>query len=520
VARSIQTERDGDLSIGFEDYASFDGTGLAALVRRGEVSAAELLDVALERLTAIEAMINPLAVRMFDVARTRAAEALSGPFAGVPFLLKDWHHEYEGQPDTGGSRSRRRWVSTAHSTITRRWLDAGLVIFGKTTTPEFALKAVTESALYGPTRNPLDPTRSPGGSSGGAAAAVAAGLVPMAGASDGGGSIRIPASYCGLFGFRPGRGVVPEGPHQAEGWEGANSNFVLTRSVRDAAAMLDVLAGSDAGAPFAARTEAGGYGEAIRSAPRPLRIGFVTSSGLGPVHPACVDAVQETGRLLQSLGHHVEMAAPDIDDAAVARCFLALYCGQVPADVAAARARTGARTSDFEIDTRALDKLGRAMRAPEYVAARRAWNGFGRALAAFFERFDLFMLPAVAQPPPLIGELDPTKGERMAMNALVLPGLPRLAGRLGALDKLARTALARTPFTQLSNLTGTPSMSVPLHRAPVDGTMLAFGTQFVAPVGGETRLLRLAAQLEAARPWPSGQRSGQATTVSAGASAT
>ncbi len=481
------------------EYAAFDAMGLAALVARGEVSAAELLDAAVRRLDEVGGTINPIAVRMIDIARARVRERLSGPFAGVPFLLKDWHQDYEGQPSTGGCRGRVRWVSEAHSTYTQRCLDAGLVVFGRTTTPEFSLMATTESALYGATRNPWAPARTPGGSSGGSAAAVASEIVPMAGASDGGGSIRIPAGYCGLFGFRPGRGVVPEGPEAAEGWEGANSNFVLTRSVRDAVSMLTVLAGSDEGAPFAlAQAPAGGTGACTR-----LRVGFDTRSALGAVHPAAIDAVHDAARLLEGLGHEVEEAAPAVDGAEVARCFFDLYLGQVPAHVAAARARTGSGPDEFEPVTRSLVRLGGAMSAGEYVTSHRQWNAFGRALGRFFSRFDLFMLPTAAGPPPLIGELAPSWTDHLMMRALDMPGGARMARRLGVLEGFARTSLSRTPFTQLSNLTGTPSMSVPLHWAPpaAGEPDVPFGVQFVGPVGGEARLLGLAAELEMARPW-------------------
>ena len=487
----------------FGEYASFDALGLAALVRRGEVSASELLDAALARLGEVGARINPIAVDMREIGRARASDALSGPFAGIPFLLKDWGQEYRGQINTGGSRARRRWISDRHSTYTQRCLDAGLVIFGRTTTPELALLATTESALHGPTRNPWSLEHTPGGSSGGAAAAVASGIVPMAGASDGGGSIRIPASYCGLFGFRPGRGLVPNGPAMAEGLEGACSHFVLTRSVRDAAAMLDVLSGDDAGAPFATRQAATAYSDLARRPLRRLRIGYACGSALGTVDPTCVVAVEETRRLLGELGHQVVPGAPPIDCADVARCFLDLYFGQVAAEVAATRERTGAGRREFELLTRGLALLGDAMPAREYVLARRRWNEFSRALGAFFLSMDLLLLPTTAAPAAKIGELSPSIGQQVALTALEAPGMPTLLRRLGALQTLAHDTLARTPFTQLSNLTGTPSMSVPMHWTDHGRhrPTMPVGVQFVAPIGGEALLLQLAGELETARPW-------------------
>jgi amidase len=486
-----------------DDYVAQDATGLAALVARGEVTADELLTAALVRLDEVRGL-NAIAVPMVEIGRARAASVLSGPFAGVPFLLKDIAQDYAGQPNTAGSRARRGWISEGHSTYTQRCLDAGLVIFGRTTTPELALKAVTETALYGPTRNPWDPRRSPGGSSGGAAAAVAAGVVPMAGASDGGGSIRIPAGYCGLFGFRAGRGRVPQGPQAGEGWEGANSEGVLTRSVRDSAAMFDLLCGADAGAPFVHAKPAIPLADAVRAEPGRLRIGLSLASPVGaPVAAEAVDAVQGAAKLLESLGHHVEPAEPAIDGAVLAGCFLALYVGQVAADVDAACRRTGARRSDFELDTQMLAKLGRAMSAGEYVTYRRRWNDLARALADYFERYDLLLLPTNAGAPPLIGELDLPKAQQRLLSVLNPLPVGKLLHAGGILGTLAKDALARTPFTQLSNLTGTPSMSVPLHwaRPTADEPAVPFGVQFVAPIGEEARLFSLAGQLEQAAPW-------------------
>lgn len=487
-----------------DEYARHDATGLAALVASGEVQPRELLALALARLEAVGPTLNPVAVRMDAIAHARLDEPLAGPFAGVPFLLKDWNQHYAGVVSTGGSVARRNWIPDAHSTTTDRFLAAGLVAFGRTTTPELALLATTETRLHGATRNPHDPRRTPGGSSGGAAAAVASGIVPMAGASDGGGSIRIPAGYCGLFGFRPGRGIVPEGPAVGEGWEGANSELVLTRSVRDAATMLDVLAGADPGAPFLLRGPDPAFAEALRRPPGRLRIRFTTASPIGsPVDPESVAAVEGAARLLAGLGHDVGEEAPPIDGAALAASFLDLYCGQVAADVAATRALTGAGLGAFEPRTRALARLGRAMPAGLYVASRRRWNDFARALGRFFGSCDLLMLPTAAGPPPLIGELAPDAMERVSQALLVVPGIAALGRRFGTIEALARDSLARTPFTQLSNLTGTPSMSVPLHRAAVEpgGPLLPFGVQFVGPVGSEARLLSLAAELEQAAPW-------------------
>ncbi len=296
----------------FKEYLQHDATGLADLIARGEVSASEVLEAALARAAEVNPQLAAICIPMEAIARQRAQTALHGPFAGVPFLLKDIGQDYAGVPSTSGSRALRDWVPPQHAEIVRRFLDAGLVVCGKTATPEFALRAETAPLIWErPTRNPWDLTRTPGGSSGGSAAAVAAGIVPAAGASDGGGSIRIPASYCGLFGLRPSRGRVPNGPAEAEVWDGASSQHVLCRSVRDSARLLDAIAGPDRGGPFVITHPAQPFGDVIARPPRPLRIGYCTDSPLGTsVHAACVQAVLHTAKLLTGLGHAVEPAAP------------------------------------------------------------------------------------------------------------------------------------------------------------------------------------------------------------------
>jgi len=488
----------------FKEYGEYDASGLAALVARGEVKPAELLEAAIARAEAVNPRLNAINIPMLEIGRARAGASLSGPFAGVPFLIKDIAQDYAGVPTTSGSRALCHWTPSEHAEIVKRFLNAGLVIFGKTATPEFALKATTETALWGATRNPWDLTRAPGGSSGGAAAAVAAGIVPMAGASDGGGSIRIPASYCGLFGLRPSRGRVPPGPLHGEFWDGASSEHVLTHSVRDSARMLDALAGADSGAPFTIAPPQRAYADEIAQQPPRLRIGFCTRSPIGtPVDPACVEAVRSTAALLEGLGHHVDEAEPEVDGTALARCFMHMYFGQVAAYIDEAKRATGASDADFELDTRALGMFGRALSAGEYVSSRKHWNEFARALGRFHQTYDLYLIPSTAMPPSRIGELDMPAGQQTALKVILRLGVGRLLLNSGLVKQLVDESLKRVPFTQLSNLTGTPSMSVPLHYAPAEagGPELPVGVQFVARFGEEATLLRLAAQLEQARPW-------------------
>jgi amidase len=477
-----------------------DATALAALVATRQVSAAELLEAAIARADATAATLNHTPIRFDDEAHARAGQPLTGPFAGVPFLLKDIGQEYEGQPHTAAAAPWRNRIAPAHSAYTRRCLDAGLIIFGRTATPELGLRAQTESRLWGPTRNPWDPARTPGGSSGGSASAVAAGVVPMAGANDGGGSIRIPASFCGLFGLKPSTGRVSWGPAAGFIWDGASANGVLSHSVRDTARMLDVLSGPEPGEFVRPATPSRPYEEEVGAPPDRLRIGFSTASPLGTsIDQANIQAIRDAATLLESLGHEVTEAAPAIDGTAVASAYLTLYLGQVAADVAA----SGAPDSEFELETGLLASLGRALSAAEYVTAHRAWNGFARALGTFHDTYDLWLLPTVAGPPPRIGELALPKPQQMILPILRTLRAGRLMLKLGMLEQIARESLSRTPFTQISNLTFTPSMSVPLAMAPPEpgAPPLPVGVQFVARYGAEDVLLRLAAQLEEAAPW-------------------
>ncbi|HEX2191070.1 MAG TPA: amidase family protein [Longimicrobiaceae bacterium] len=485
---------------GFPEYDRYDGLGLAELVRAGRVTAAELAEEAIRRAEAADPELHFLVTPMFDRGRqTARGELPEGPFRGVPFLLKDLLQEHAGVRTTGGSAALHGYVPDRDAEVVRRFKEAGVVILGKTNVPEFGLLAVTEPEAFGPTRNPWDPSRTPGGSSGGSAAAVAAGVVPLAGANDGGGSIRIPASHCGLFGLKPTRGRVPSGPFYAEVWEGASVDHVLTRSVRDSAAMLDAVAGPDPGAPYTIVPPERPYLEELRRAPGRLRVGFSTRSPLGTaVHPECVEAVRRAAALLEELGHTVEEAEPQVDGLALARCYFILYFGQTAAMLDRIDEASPGAGRRAELPTRALAAIGRSLPAGTYVRSRQRWNDFARAMAAFHARHDLYLTPAVAEPPVRIGELAPRRAERLQMELVTRLRLGRLVPFLRLVDRLATDSLSRTPFTQLANLTGQPAMSVPLHWTP-EG--LPVGAHFVAPFGDEATLFRLAAQLEEARPW-------------------
>jgi amidase len=484
----------------FSEYLACDATQLAALVARRDVSAQELLALALARHEQTHARVNAICALMESDAREQlAAPPSTGPFGGVPFLLKDAVQDVAGVPSGYGSTGMRRVVPTETAHIVRRYREAGLVIFGKTNLPEFALKAVTDSRANGRTNNPWNLAHVPGGSSGGAAAAVAAGVVPMAAAADGGGSIRIPAACCGLFGLRPSRGRVSPGPGLAEAWFGASSEGVISRSVRDSARALDAIAGPAPGDPFVIAPPAEPYADAMTRAPGRLRIGFMTTSPLGtPVHPEAVAAVADAAALLASCGHELEEAAPALDGPLLAMNYLHIYFAQVPAAMARAFA-AGAKRDEFELLTRIIETLGKTVSARTLTTQLGGWNQHARALAAFHERFDLLLTPTLAHPPVRHGQGDPPKAQQAVLDVLDRTGLLARTGALAStVDKIATDSLQYVPFTQLANLTGTPAMSVPLHWT-ADG--LPLGVQFVAPFGREDRLLQLAAQLEQARPW-------------------
>ena len=477
-----------------------DALHLAQLVRSGEVSASELLEAAISAVERLNPQLNAVIGSLYDDARSRTQLPLgNGPFAGVPFLIKDLLSDYAGHPISSGSRFLKDYVPEQDSEMVVRYKRSGLNIFGKTNTPEFGLTPFTEPQLFGPTRNPWDLDRTPGGSSGGTGAAVAAGLVPMAGGGDGGGSIRIPAAYNGLFGLKPSRGRISVGPYAGEAWTGASTDHVVSRTVRDSAAMLDVLSGPASGDPFTIPEPSAPWADLMQQSPGRLKIGVFTSSPYDTeVAPECVAAVEETARLLESLGHNVEYARPEFDGLALARCYLALYFGEVSALMERAKTEFGAIDRDFELETRLLGMLGRTMPLPDYVRLRQQWNDFARALGAYFDRFDLYLCPTTGQLPARIGQMDTPAHLKLVARLMLGLKAGKLVHKSGQVDQMALESLARTPFTQLANLTGTPAMSVPLYWTR-DG--LPVGVQFGAGHGGEDRLLQVAAQLEEANPW-------------------
>ena len=462
-------------------YDDNDALGLAELVRTRQVSASELLDEALERVATRNPRINAV-VSMFE-ARARAAIAAGlpdGPFTGVPFLLKDLGVDVGGEITTSGSRFFADHRPARSSELVLRYERAGLVIFGKTNTPEMGLNASTEPLLFGPTRNPWNLDHSAGGSSGGAAAAVAAGILPAAHATDGGGSIRIPASSCGLFGLKPNRGRTPVGPPLGEGWNGLSHGHVVSRSVRDSAAILDATAGSSIGEPYAAPHYEGTCLEATQRSPGRLRVGMMTAGRPGV--EVDVDARAGVGyaaRLLIELGHDVDEFTLPIDWPATTSVFVTLSGTHVAATIKE-RARVLGReptVDDIEHVTRTQLARASSRGAIDYVDEVRAMHRIGHEVAAAFEEIDVLLTPTVGRAPPPIGLLD--------MNTNDLAAFGREAGRV-------------SNFLGIMNITGQPAMSVPLHWSADD---LPIGVHFAARWGAEPLLFSLAAQLEKAAPW-------------------
>ncbi len=489
--------------ISFTDYTRHDGLGLAALVRSGQVSADELLETAFARIEAHNPALNAVIRTRHTQARAEAARIdFEAPFAGVPFLLKDLIASLAGEPTAGGNALLATLRMPCDSELVRRYRAAGVQIAGRTNTPEFGLTPYTEPVLFGPTHNPWSLAHSPGGSSGGSAAAVAAGMVPLASGGDGGGSIRIPASCCGLFGLKPSRGLTPTGPAFGELWHGFAIEHVLSRSVRDSAAMLDACAGTDPGAPYAAPTPIRPFLDEVGTEPGRLRIAFTREPQFGhaAVHADCIAGLENTARLLESLGHHVEDAAPPLDHDACAVAFATVIAVETAAEIDHLAQITQRRLHrrNFEAATYATALLGRTISGTAYAAAVRLLQTTARTMAPFFARHDVLLTPTLASPPALTGALQPSVAEQRFIRIVNALNAGWLMNALGAVKLQAEKTFAYMPFTPLFNATGQPAMSVPLHW---NAAGLPIGMQFAARFGEDATLLRLAAQLEHARPW-------------------
>ncbi|PWT76048.1 MAG: amidase [Proteobacteria bacterium] len=465
----------------FKEYDQYDATGLADLIRRKQISADEVLEAAIARADSTDRTVHAVVARYDDHARAvLRAGLVDGPFRGVPFLLKDLHALSAGLTTSNGCRFYRENRADHDTELVARYKRGGLVIFGKSSTPEFGLTITTEPVLFGPTRNPWNAEYSSGGSSGGAAAAVAAGIVPAAHASDGGGSIRIPASCCGVFGVKPTRGRNPAGPDRGEGWSGMSTEHVISRSVRDSAAMLDLTSGPDVGAPYFAPPPHRSFVEELRVQPGALRIGFAVRTPAGEaVSAECEAGLKDTARVLESMGHHLEETALDFVPEELGPGFRTVIAGNVRAsvDIYAEKIGRPPRSQDFERITWSFYEGGGTSSAGDYARAIQAIHRTGRLVARFFERYDLLLTPTLPQPPAKLGVFD--------MNT-------------EDLDSYRRNIALFTAFTAPFNAAGNPAMSVPLHW---NAAGLPIGMQIVARYGEEATLFRVASQLEQSKPW-------------------
>ncbi|MGP0029897.1 MAG: amidase [Acidimicrobiales bacterium] len=465
-----------------DDTAWMDATAQAALVRHQEVSPAELVEGAIARIEKLNPVLNAVIHPLFDRARAEAAGPLpDGPFRGVPFLLKDLVAELAGTPFSEGLRFAGDYRSTVTQELTARFERAGLVVCGKTNTPELGILPTTEPVRFGPSRNPWNTGHSTGGSSGGSAAAVAAGLVPVAHANDGGGSIRIPAACCGLVGLKPTRARVSLAPQYGDLMGGLVVEHVVTRTVRDSAAILDATAGPMPGDPYRAPARRGtSFAAALTAPATPLRVAVMTASPTASdVHADCVTAAQEAAARCEELGHHVEPAELDVDGDAFTEHFVNTWAAGNAWALADWEARLGRTAAEEDVEplTWALVQLGRSIDAGRYLTSVQELQKLSRQVVAFFDDVDVLITPTLGEPPAPLGTFDSPPGEPLA-------GLFRAA--------------AYVPFTPPFNVTGQPAVSLPLHWN--DGG-LPIGTQFVGRSGDEETLLTLAAQLETAAPW-------------------
>jgi amidase len=485
-----------------QEYVAHDALALAELVRLGEVTPLDLVEAAISRMDAVNDQLNAVVHRMDDTARaTAVGELPDGPFRGVPFLVKDMDGFLAGEPCTFSSRSLRDYVPNHDSELFARFRRAGVIVAGKTNCPEFGILGVTEPEFRGPARNPWNLDHTPGGSSGGSAAAVAAGIVPVAHAGDGGGSIRIPASACGLFGMKPSRARTPLGPTEGQPLHGLVVRHVVSRTVRDSAAFLDVTQGGDVGAPYASPPD-GDFHSAVGRNPEPLRIGFSTQSMLGrSTDPECVAAVDEAVAILADLGHEVIEVDLPIDREGLTQAYLTIVAASVSRQVVETEEMTGRKPDpdDFEAVTWFLRQVGDVLSARDLDEALELIARTTRRLGALFaDQIDVHVSATMPYPPVRVGELAPTSVERAALRALRT--LPINVGPVlrGVLAQLASNSLERLANTKVWNMTGQPAMSVPLHWT---ATGLPVGVQFAGAFGAEEQLFSLAGQIERVQPW-------------------
>jgi amidase len=463
----------------FKEYGDYDAVGLADLVRRKQVSATELLDEAIARTAKVDPQINAVVVKHYDYARRQIESGLpDGPFTGVPFLLKDLDL-LAGTRTTFGATILKDFVADHSGTLAQRFVATGVSIFGKSASPEFGLMPTTESRLFGPTRNPWNLDHSAGGSSGGAAAAVAARILPVAHASDGGGSIRVPASASGVFGMKPTRARNPLGPDRGDGWGGLAVGHVVSISVRDSAVMMDAIHGAEPSSPYVAPPPIRPFAQEVGRDPGQLRIAFTDRSPFGDtIDPEIAAAVREVAHLLAGLGHRVEERAPPLA-ADPASAITTIVASNTALTVRLIGQRLGRELTENDLEklTLAMAHNAKNTSATDYVAAQLSAHQISRGLATFFEHCDVFLCPTLCSPPVRIGELN------------------SMSDDLSHIWTILRRYM---PATSMFNMSGQPAMSVPLAWNKAG---LPLGMMFSAKLGDEGTLFGLAGQLEQVRPW-------------------
>ncbi len=462
----------------FKEYKEYDALGLSELLKKKEVSAKELLEEAIFLTETLDPLINAVPQKHFELAMAQAETDLKGPFFGVPFLLKDLHSSLEGTITSDGSRSSAKNVADFTDTLTQRCLDSGLVIFGKTNSPEFGLTVTTEPVLFGPTRNPWNLNHSAGGSSGGAAAAVAAGIIPMAQATDGGGSIRIPASCCGLVGLKPTRARTPRGPKVFEGWAGQSIAHCVSISVRDSALLLDATSGPEIGSPYHAPYQKDSFLSSLEKDPKNLKIAYIVPESIS-IDAEVKDVMTKTFSLLESLGHSVESKSIDLPTDEIMTTIAAVISSSLANKIDEMEKQIGKNLDNTMLEnvTLQMQKNGKEVLAKDYIQAVKTNHKIGYEVEKMFLDYDILLSPVLAKPPVEIGNID--------LNTTDF---------VDYVEKLS----TYTPFTGIFNQSGHPSISLPLYRTPKN---LPVGTMLTASFGNESLLFGLARQLEVAEPW-------------------
>ena len=486
----------------FDEYRKHDAVALAELIKKKEVTSAELLDIAIKRAEEVNPKINSVVTKLYDRAKEQLNQVdPTAAFAGVPYLIKNLGPQLKGTGYTCGSRILKDNISGQNSEVTNRMLKAGLVIFGKTNTPEFGLTPFTESELYGSCNNPWNLEHTTGGSSGGSAAAVSAGIVPFASANDGGGSIRIPASCCGLFAMKPSRGRVTLGPEYGEGWGGAVCEGVVSRSVRDSALYYDLVNGSSDGDPYVVQKPERPFADEVKLPVGKLKIGYSLEQPITlKQDEENIKAIELTVKLLHELGHEVEEVKLPYKKELLTEILYTMVYGETSATLDYIGEGRGSKPKRHEVEpnTWLLYKLGKSFSANDFSFAKLKWNDACRVIAKFHQQYDLLLTPTLGMKPFKTGALQNSAFEQAGLRAMNALGISTVVKYTGLIEKTAEKIFGWIPYAPLANITGQPSMTVPLYWSNDD---LPIGVMFTGKLNDEATLFRLAAQLEKAKPW-------------------